>query len=301
MSLVDFSSPSNVFKMTQTIDDVQSMINDSSHSISPIKIPLISSQPILAVSPNSIFVNEHTEKRKQLILIDNHLQRSSTNSTITEIIIDTLWYDIKQKFLLLTPTQIFTYDPNTMIIESISDIKPTDNKPFKCFAVCNKQSSLLIAYDEWESKLIERWKQSNENDRWKLIERYPLNLTSNEFIGTILATHQDDCSNLAMTVYNNLTNQWRMELRHVDTSICFRKILLPSSDSSDDYRMIFIENAISDIKWLIYSRSNNRIIAIDSKWQKIYLKYKFPIHRMAQFRQNNLIIRTTNRIDIHLV
>jgi hypothetical protein len=285
--------------MSTEIQSSESVINDTSNSISPIEIPLVSSQPILAVSSNSIFVNEETKKRKQLILINDHLQKFPTHSTITEIILDRLWYDIKKKFFLLTPTKIFTYDPKTMIIESIPDIEPTDNKPFKCFTVSNKQSSLLIGYDEWKSKVIERWEQNNENGLWKLIERYPLKLTSNEFIGSILGINQDDSSNLAITIYNNFTNQWRMEIQDVETSKCLRKILLPSSDSRSDYRMIFIENARSDIKWLIHSPDNNKIIGIDSKWQKIYLKYKFPIHRMAQFRKN-LIIRTTNKIDILL-
>jgi hypothetical protein len=272
---------------------------EESDSISTIKIPLISSQPILAVSPNYILVNEYTRKRKQLVLFDNNLQRFSIHSPIKEVIIDTLWYDIEKKFLLLTPSKIYTCNPDTMIIDSIPDIKSSDEKPFKSFSRFNNQYSLLIAYDEWESKFIDRWNQNNEDGHWKLVEKYPIDLTSNEFIGTILAINQDDSSKLAITIYNNLMEQWRMELRHADTLICFKKILLSGANSIDDYRMIAMKNVTSDIKWLVYSPASKEIIAMDSKWKKIYLNYNFPVQRMTQYKENYLIVRTTKRIDIY--
>jgi hypothetical protein len=104
-----------------------------------------------------------------------------------------------------------------------------------------------------------------------------------------------------MTIYNNYTEQWRMELCDAEMLICLKKILLPGSDPMYDYRMIKIENIKSDIKWLIHSEADNEIIGIDSKWQKKYINYKFPIFRMIQFKKNNLIVCTKNRIDIHLL
>jgi len=276
------------------------MIDKTRNSISAITIPLISSQPILAVSPNYILVDEYTKKRRRLIIIDDNLKKFFINLSINETIIDAVWYEIEKKFFLLTEQKILTIDPNKKIIEIISDIKSHDKKPFKSFTIINNQSSLLIAYDEWESKFIDRWQQNNENNHWKLIERHPLNLTSNEFIGNILTINENNCSNLAMTIYNNLTQQWRMELRHAEMLTCFKKILLPKSNLMYDYQMIALKNITSDITWLVYLQDNNEIIAMDSKWKKIYLNYKFPVYKMAMFKENNLIVRTKNRIDIHL-
>ncbi|CAF1373553.1 unnamed protein product [Rotaria sordida] len=277
----------------------ESIIDNNHNSISAIKIPLVSSRPILAVSQNHILVNEYTNKRKRLVLINEHLQIDFINSPIKQNIIDALWNDVEKKFFLLTETNIFTFNPNTKVIESISNIRSKDIKPFKCFTISNNQSSLLIAYDEWEPKFIDRWQKTNENNLWILSKRHSLNLTNNEFIGIILAINQDDCSNLAMTIYNNLTEQWRMELRHIETLICFKKILLPGSDFIDDYRMISMNNVTLDIKWLIHSSANSKIMAIDSKWNIIPINYDVPVYRMIQFKENNLIIRTKNRIDIH--
>lgn len=302
MVLVDNVLQSNELEITPVIEPMNKSIDDTMDSISPIKIPLVSTQPILAVSPNYILVNEYTKKRRQLVFIDHKLQRFSVCSPITDIIIDAIWYHIEEKFFLLTERKIFSYNPKEKLIETISDIKSDNSKLFKCFTIDTNQSSLLTAYDEWEPKFLDRWKQDQENGRWKLSKRHWLNLTSNEFIGILLAINDDDdCAKIAMTIYNNYTEQWRMELCDAEMLICLKKILLPGSDPMYDYRMIKIENIKSDIKWLIHSEADNEIIGIDSKWQKKYINYKFPIFRMIQFKKNNLIVCTKNRIDIHLL
>ncbi|CAF1075472.1 unnamed protein product [Adineta steineri] len=293
MLLVDLLSQSNTLQTLTTIDN-----NDNLYSISTIEIPLKSSQPILTVSSNNIFVNEQTTRKNQLVLIGDNLKKTFIELPINEPIIDSLWYDKKQKLLLLTETKIFTYDLDTKIIKAIIDIKPTDGRVFKCFGKFNNECSLLIAYDEWGLKFIEKW-DVNEDESWELTEKFPLNLTSNEFIGSMLTIYDNDNFNLAITIYNDFTEEWRMELRHIETGICSRSILLSRYDRENDYRMIYTENMISDIKWLIYSQSSKKIIAINSKWQKTYFPYKFPIYRMELFQNNSVIIRTTKKINIH--
>ncbi|CAF2474267.1 unnamed protein product [Rotaria sp. Silwood2] len=274
-------------------------INDNSSSITPIKIPLVSFEPILATSPKYILVNEFTKKRNQLILVDDHLQKYTIRSSIRTTILDALWYDNQQQFLLLTSTNIFIFDPNTKRIQVLNDIIPQENKTFKCFILLN-QSTLLIAYNEWGAEYIDKWQQNNEDGLWKLIERQPLKLTSNEFIGSISTIIENECFNLAIIIYNILTEQWRIELRHIETLICNKAILLPGSNLMHDYRMISIKNTQSDIKWLAFSSINSNIIAMDSEWKKIQLNYKHPVQRMAIFKDSYLIVRTTERVDIHM-
>ncbi|CAF1029821.1 unnamed protein product [Adineta steineri] len=293
MLLVDLFSQSNTLQTLTTNDN-----NDNLYSISTIEIPLKSSQPILTVSSNDIFVNEQTKRKNQLVLMNENLKKTFIESPIKEPIIGSLWYDKKQKLLLLTETKIFTYDLDTKIIKAIIDIKPTDDKIFKCFSMFNNECSLFIAYNEWGLKFIEKWNM-NEDESWELTEKFPLNLTSNEFIGNMLTIYDNDNFNLAITIYNDFTEEWRMELRHIETGICFRSIFLSRFDPENDYRMIYMKNMISDIKWLIYSKSSKKIIAINSKWKKTYFPYKFPIYRMELFQNNSVIIRTTKKINIH--
>ena len=314
MLLVDALPQSDVLQITPTIkstyeindkepsnrSESQVIVDVTSYSISPTAIPLISNEPILAVSPNYILVNECTKKRKRLVTIDDKLQRFSVRSSITDVIIDALWYHIEQRFLLLTPREIFSYAPKSNSVESIIAIKADDNKLFKSFTIDNNQS-LLIAYDEWESNYLDRWQENKEDGRWTLSGTYPLNFNSNEFLGMIQAINEDDDhSKIALTIYNNLTEEWRMEVRHGENGICLKTIRLPGSDPMHDYRMISMQDNQSDINWLVYSSASNQIIVIDNDWQTKCLNYKYPIGRMASFGKNNFIVRSKSKIDIYL-
>ncbi|CAF4848769.1 unnamed protein product, partial [Rotaria magnacalcarata] len=74
---------------------------------------------------------------------------------------------------------------------------PMENKTFKTFTLLN-QSTLLIAYNEWGAEYIDRWQQNVDDGIWILIERQPLKLTSNEFIGDISTIIDTDCESLAI-------------------------------------------------------------------------------------------------------
>ncbi|CAF0768170.1 unnamed protein product [Adineta ricciae] len=270
-----------------------------SYSNCTVKIPLPSSAPVLATSAQHIFTDNTTKKRKQAVLIDQHFQYIFAPYSIHETIIDCLWYDDSQNVLLLTSTSVLMYDFRVQSVKPLLHIKPTDNQLFKCFTTGSNQSTLLIAYDEWEAEFIERWERISTDDDicWKLIRNYPLNLTFNEFIGNMTSIE----NNLAITIYNHLTEQWRMELRELENFACLKKILLPSINLKHDYRIVYLKPKILNANWLIFSPSNDKIIAIDSNWQKRCYQYKLAIHRMAQFQENKIIIRTANRVDIHTI
>jgi hypothetical protein len=281
-----------------TVSSKSTVIDDNSSSITPIKIPLVSFEPILATSSKYILVNEFTKRRNQLVLFDDYLQKFTTRFLIKKNVLDALWYDNQQHFLILTPTNIYAFNPNTTQIELIHDLIPIENKTFKCFTLLNP-TTLLIAYDEWSAEYIDKWQQ-DKYGLWKIMERQPLKLTYNEFIGNILTFAEDDSTKLAITIYNTLTEQWKIEFYNAETLIRYKAISLPGSNIMHDYRIISIKNAESNIKWLIFSSANSKIIAMDSQYKKIQLNYKNPVQRMALFNENYLIVRTTERIDIHL-
>ncbi|CAF3742340.1 unnamed protein product [Adineta steineri] len=271
MILADCLPRSDVIQMSNTMDktilieDLTKLsiiapeltpIDDKPGSITPIKIPLVSFASILATSPKFILVNEFTKRKNQFILFDEHLQKSSKRSFIQQPIIDSLWYNKEEKFLLLTTENIYEFDPNTMKIELLQDIIPTENKMFKCFTLLN-QSTLLIAYNEWGAEYIDKWEQDNENGSWKLIGKMSLALTYNEFIGNILTIIEDDSSYLMMTIYNNFTEQWRLEIRDMKTFLCHQAILLPGSNIMHDYWMLHVKNTESDSLSRMYETVSN--------------------------------------------
>lgn len=289
--------------MSQTVIDdedgkVESMpINMNSNSLATIKIPLVSFQPILATSSNYILANECTKRRNQFVLFDDHFEKFTMRSFIKEPMLDALWYDKEKHFLILTSTNVYTLDPISMEINLLNDLIPKENQMFQCFTLLN-QSKLLIAYNQWNPE-YDQW-QEDENGQWRLMQRQFLKLSLNEFIGNMIASNENDCTYLAITIYNHLTEQWRMEMRYAETLICHKSILLPGSNMTHDYKIISIKNAQANIKWLVFSSGNSNIIAIDDQWKKIPLTYRNPTQRMALFNENYLILRTTERVDIHL-
>lgn len=273
--------------------------SDKTNSITPIKIPLVSFAPILATSPNLILVNEFTKRRNQLILIDSYLQRSFTRFPSGENPLDALWYDRQQCFLILTSACVYTFNPIEKKLDIIKEIIPIENQSFKSFTLFNSDI-LLIIYDQWSGEHLDQWQQ-NSNDQWTMIQRQSFQLTSNEFLGDLTIDVQDNCTNLMITVYNILTEQWRLEVRQADTLECQNRILLSESNLARDYRIIPIQNIQSNIKWLAFSTGNSDILAIDFQGKKLQLDYKYSMQRMALFQENFLIIRTNNKIDIHSI
>ena len=115
----------------------------------------------------------------------------------------------------------------------------------------------------------------------------------------MLINIENDCFNFVVTIYSNLTEQCPIEVRNRETMICVEPILLPGSNLMNDYRIISINNTESDIKWLGYSSIDSDIIPMDSNWKKIQFNCERPVLRMTLFKENYLLIRTKERIDIH--
>lgn len=269
------------------------------YPITPIKIPLTSFQPLLAASFDFILTNECTKRRNKLVLIDNQLQLLEQYIPKTDPLADAIWYEKRQQFLLRTASSIFSYDTITGNIEPVQGFTPTDNKEMKCFYFLNS-SVLLIAYDEWNAQYIETWEQDDTDETWKLVGKLPLNLTVNEFIGNMITIIENDCPYIVITIYNDLLEHWRLEIRPIETSVCIKATILPGSNITYDYKILSLQANVSDIKFLVYSSQNSNIIAINSHWEKILLNYKHPVQRMVLFPRNQLIVRTTQRVDIHL-
>ena len=270
---------------------------ENSNSYTPIKIPLVSNQPILATSPNYFLVNESTRRRKQFVIYDDQLQRSNIRYFIEDDIVDALWYEKQNCFLILTSKRIYTLDPISKQYCLLEDIAPSENQEFKCFALLNA-TKLLIIYNQWNPQDLEEWEEDNDG-KWKLTQRKPLKLTMNEFIGNMIVFTKNDRTCIGITIYNNLTEEWRLELRNADTLTCDKKVLLHETNMAHDCRVIFIENVQSKIEFLIFSNGSSYINAINDQWDSVEVNYKHSPQRMALFNGNVLIVRTTEKIDIH--
>lgn len=273
---------------------------EENHNIfTSIKIPLVSFQPILAVSHTHIMVNEHTKKKKQLVFYDTEFNRSDVRYSIEENFLDALSYDKGQYFLILTPTNIYKSDAITKQFELIKQIIPTEKKPLKAFALLNP-STLLLAYDEWGTKQIEIWQSDDENN-WIFLEKKTLEFNFQEFMGHMTVIEENNMKKLILTIYNEYKQEWRMEIRNAETfEKCQENIRLPSANQNFDYKCTPIENSKDDIKWLCFSSANVNVTAIDGKNQLKTVKYRNPIQNMSITHRNYLVVRTTQRIDIHL-
>lgn len=273
---------------------------DQPTSISSMNIPLVSYQPVLAVSPKYILLNETTKRNKQWVLLDEHLRRTTVPCKMKDPVLDAAWCQVEEKFFLLTSTKVYAFDPKAQTMDERTEFKSVDHKPFKCLTYSTKEATLWIAYDEWQSEFIDQWKRDEENQRWQLTHRQAINLTNNEFVGNITATVDDQESQVAISIFNCLIEQWRMEVHHAETWICLNTIILPGSSLSHDYRMIPIQTQTCDVQWLAYSQLANVITAIDSKWHSLGVGYRSLLHRVALFGENRLIIRNAESVDILL-
>ena len=263
-----------------------------------IRIPMVSSQPILAVSPEYILVNECTQRKNNLVLVDDQLRQFAVRFAVSETILDALWCDAIEKFLLLTPTRIFTFDTKTRNVDILADIKIPKDKLYKSFSFMTNQKLLLIAYDEWETQLVDQWYYDKQWSRCKSKPEQTLHLTQNDSIGSIFAYSENEHGYLAMTVYNALLEQWRLEVRRVEDGTLVKAIDLPGSSAQHDYHMTRVHSNTCNTQWLICSQVSNRILAIDSHWHITSMDCKDPARRLATFRENILIFRTTERVDI---
>ena len=271
-----------------------------STSISSTNIPLVSSRPLLAVSPNYILLDEYTKRSKQWILLDEQLQRTAIPCPMKDPVLDAIWCQVEEKFFLLTTKKIYSFDPRTQTMEERTEFQWTDNRLLKCVAYSASPSTLWIAHDEWESSSIDQWRLDEENHCWQLVHHQPIDLTSNETVGSLTALTDKDDNQIAMSIFNCLTNEWRMEVHHAATWICLKAIRFPGSTLTHDYRMLPIQTPSCDVRWLAYSQVKNDIFAIDSKWKSISMGYRSPLQRIALFRENYLIVRTAESVDILL-
>lgn len=267
--------------------------------ISSMKIPLVSSQPMLATSPTYILTNEHTKRRNQLVWFDEQLRRHSHRIYISEALLDGLWHEGGKRFLLLSQFNIYTFDPNTRQFEKLPGFEPAPYKALKCFTLVN-ESTLYITYEEWAVEYAERWQADADGTSWTKIERLPLHLTSNELIGDMLAFVEGEKSFVLLTIYNDLTEQWRLELRDIATGSQEGVLLLSDSSIYHDYRVALVKNTQANVKFLAFTAASPHIIAIDSNFKQITtLNYRSPAQRMALFQDHCLIVRTIERVDLH--
>ena len=291
-------SDTMAMRYPSTVSDKPSEVQ-AQNLATPVRIPMVSSQPILAASREYILVNECTKRKNNLILIDDQLRLFSVHFAAHETIIDALWCDAIEKFLLLTPNNLFTFDTNTKNVEILTDIRIAKGKIYKCFAFVSKQKKLLITYDEWETQFVDQWHYDKQWSRCESKPSQALRLTQNDSIGNIFAYSENEHGYLAMSVYNALLEQWRFEVRRLEDGHLVKAIDLPGSSAQHDYRMTPVHSGTCDTHWLICSQLSNVILAIDFQWQTTRMDCSNPpVRRMATFRENILILRTTECVDI---
>ena len=268
--------------------------------ISSRRIPIRGEINILAASPTHILAEKHTNGQSKLMMCSKKKQHFENGPTVIEEIREALWEKSERKFLLLGENRVFAFDTEGKEIEILKTIQSENNKHFKSFALDETQGILLIAYNEWGTQFIDKWKKESQ-DNWKKIGQCPINLNDNEFIGVLKTFNDKKSSKIVMTICDTYFEEWRIEMRDVETGICLPNIKIGNWNPRSDVQMIKIEENMKDITWLIYSADENRIIAVDKEGQRTYWNYKYPVKQILHWGKENIIICTRRAIDIQLL
>lgn len=260
-------------------------------------IPIPGNMKVLAVSPKYMITKNYTNNETTLMIYHRKKKKFEKGPTLKEDIKEAIWNKIDGKFLLLGEEQVFAFETKTRQVELLETIQQKDKMPFKTFAFDDTQGILFIAYDEWEPKSIEKWKKDSEN-RYTRIGECPINLHDKEFIGVIKVSRESTSSRVCLTIYNEIYEKWRIEIRDAETGICLKALETLYSDQNAEIQMIKPATNMKTINWIIYCTGDKRIITVDQKWQTKYWKYKEPVEQMINWGGDKLIICRKRAIDV---
>ncbi|CAF0802752.1 unnamed protein product [Didymodactylos carnosus] len=256
--------------------------------ISPTTLYIQSSEGILAVSNDYVLMNECTKRRNRLIILDADLNLKTLRPLRKTTILEATHCG-HNRFLLLSETQVFIIDAKNMSsMEVIKEIIPYEpSKVFKSCCTYGNDNLLYLCYAAWGTE-VERWKKQSD---WELVKRYvPVNDT--EYISNIKVNDNDV---LAMTIYNSITDQWRLEICVAETLSKLKATALPTSQC--DYSL----SLVNYNRWLIYNGCSNNLLLVDQSGTKQNISYIKPIKNVALFRRNNLILRTAEKLLILII
>ena len=267
----------------------------------PLKLPLPSQNAILCMSSDYILSSEIIKRKNHLILFDEHQKKSMIRSPIKDRIRQTIWVEELGIFLLLTEKLIWFFKPSTKEIKVVSEIKALGKKSFKSFALLNL-SILIVCYDEWNPKLLDRWQFDTSLNLWRVISPLQITTVPEEFIGYMTADLQDgENGYFLMPIYNDTSNTWRIEFRNSLTLHCMKVIRLQKYHTVEDLKILPIHNRESSVSWLMYFSNTDVIIGLKEDWKVVALNCGLQIQQLGIFKRKYLSFRTNTQLMIQLI
>lgn len=286
----------------QMADGPLTVIEEKQAETWPLIIPLTSKNCILCTSNEFTLTNETSKRKNNFILIDANLKKIIIRSPIKSTILQVIWAEQYDMFLFLTETEVWSLPMANKKVQLVKEISPHNKNPFKTMALVNL-SILILGYDEWNTKILDRWIYDENIQQWTMIQPVPLLLTDNEYIGKITVDQKGNGTEqyLMLPICNDLTGKWRIEVFGTENFNCFKTISLENFDSEQDLKVVTIHDETSQVGWLVYSSNQKVLVGLNEDWNMIPLKYSTPIQEIGIFLQKYLVFRSTSKVEVHLI
>lgn len=283
-------------------DGSLTVIEEKNAETWPLKIPLASKNAILCTSTEFILLNEASKKKNNLILIDANQNKVVIRSPIKATILQVIWAEHYDMFMILTEKEVWSLTMTNKTVQMVKEIVPKNNTPFKTMALINL-SILILGYDEWHTKMLDRWIYDDNIKQWSTMEPLPLLLTANEYMGKMTIDQKGNGSDeyLILPIYNDFTGKWRIEFFGTEKFNCLKTISLKNVDAEQDLKVVAIHNENSQVDWLVYSSNQKTLVGITEDWNIISLKYLTPIQEIGIFLQKYLVFRSNSKVEVHLL
>jgi hypothetical protein len=226
-------------------------------------------------------------QQANLCLFDRNLLNRKQIPWIYGCIWDMCMSNALSKFILVAENGIFTFDEQTMIIESEKNLT-IRNKSWYCCACSEK--SLFLATQEYKTTINE-YVFIDKNYSFK---RNQLCCSDNEYIEHM------KCSNdtLGLIILNDLTSKRRFDMRSMTT---FNQLWTISLNIHDKINIVSC-CSLNEKGWLIVDLAQTRLIHVTNQGQiKQSVTYEPSPQYAVQFNDNTLAILTEEGINLHKI
>lgn len=253
------------------------------------QVQLYTKNPILCAAPKFILTIATLNKKDSFVLFDSDRTQHTIRSELARSVLEAIWFDKLESFLLLTEEAVWILNPHKKSILEVNSIK--SNKLFK--KITSKNGNLIIVYDEWGPTSLHEWSFNEEKQIWEEQILMQVDLNQNEFIEDLKTVWIDNTQNLVMIVYDNLDEQWLIILIGVGVT---RRMALCSGSVTDRFNLLVDNGRNGEILCLIYSPNMKNVLTLTRQCHLCDFNCDYHIEKLDIFADKWLVIRNTSQL-----
>jgi hypothetical protein len=240
------------------------------------------SWPIATGSDHILLMHEKTG----LCLVDRTLRIRKQAEWNGNVISDMCYSSVLDRFIVISPAEIFFMDQNTMSMR----IFPSIQRQKWLRGTCSNTSLFLSTY-ELSSSIMEYSLLSSIEfvKHWKS----PDTCQKNEMISYMKCNNES----LALIITEPLNKTVRLDVKNIKTLARFWSLPLNDEKMSN---FIFSCCSFNEDEWLLADSGTSRLLHISNQG-KLIATYKYPSkpHFVSMFGSNILAISTDNELNLH--